>query len=418
MRMFTPESFSRRWGVAAAFALLSASCLSSCDEEKQELSAPAAPPAPVETAAPVAEEEPAAEAAAPAALDAAREAVYRQLLEQIAPLVTDRAMVPEFNETAKVYLETLQALHAELATQAPSVERVDIGRRVAELTRNLGAYAKAFSAFEHALEDFETLPEAERHAVEGKRLHSALLNGTGICLLSIDKAEDSIPCYEKALELDISVLRDLGIAQDSELPEGNPDANVSRAVADVLGSYRCLGESHAVAGDLEEARDIYKKGIEVMTQLKNLDVNSPMGIAYVKLHGALGDLENRCGNEQAALASWVQAANLCNAVFSNSRQVSVKVQAKHFFNTLRPLIEEKSRKLQAEAEAQKSADAAREAEEAKKAAQEAAAAQAAEEAKTAEETARAQEAEKAAAAREAEEPKAERRKKRRRRNRN
>ncbi len=406
--------------MAAALSLSSVAFLSACDEKQKETApeAPAAPAAPAEPepAAPVVAEE---AAPSPEALaQEARKAVYHQLLENVGPLVVNHATVPEFNEIAKVYLEKLQELYTALAALPPSVERVDIARRVAELTRNLGAYSKAFEAFERALDDFEALPEADRTTLDGKRLHSSLLNGTALCLLNINRAAEAIPYYEKALEADIAVLRELGIAEDGVLPEGNPDANVSRAVADVLGSYRCLGESHALAGDNEEARDIYKKGIEAMSKLKNLDVNSNMGIAYVKLHGALGDLENRCGNEKEALAAWVQAANICNAVFSSSRTVSVKAQAKQSFDALRPVILELSRKLQAEAEAQKSAEAAAQAAEAEKAAQEAAAAQAAEEAKAAEEAAKAAEAEKAAAAREADEPREKRRKKRRRRNRN
>ncbi len=400
-------------GVAAAVTMLSVTCLCSCGEKQEEAPAPAEPAATEEPAA----EQPAAEQPAALSVEDARAAVYRQLWENISPLVTDRAMATEFNESAKVYLESLQAYYTALAAEGPSLERVQVGRRVAELTRNLGAYAKALDAFEHALEDFDALPEADRSTVDGKRLHSALLNGTGICLLSIGKAADAMPYYEKALEADIAVLRDLGIEEDTVLPEGNPDANVSRAVADVLGSYRCLGESQAMVGDLEDARETYKKGIETMTALKNLDVNSDMGIAYVKLHGAMGDLENRCGNERQALASWVQAANLCNAVFTSSRTPMVKLQAKRFFDTLSPLITDKSAKLKAEAEALQAADAAREAEEARAAAEAAAAAQAAEEAKAAQEAAKAAEAEKAAAAEQAEQPKEERRKRRSRRNR-
>ncbi len=377
--------------MAAAVSLFAAACLCSCDEKKQEAPAATAEPAAAAPAAPAAPE------AAPLDAESARKAVYRQLMDNISPLVTDRAMVPEFNEPAKVYLESLQALYTALAAESPSVERVEIARRVAELTRNLGAYAKALDAYSHAVDDFESLPEAERQTVEGKRLHSSLLNGTGVCLLSVGKSAEAITYYEKALEVDIAVLRELGIAEGAELPQGSADANISRAVADVLGSYRCLGECHAVTGDMEEARDIYKKGIAEMAALKNLDVNSGMGIAYVKLHGALGDLENRCGNEREALGSWVQAANLCNAIFTNSRTAAVKLQAKRFFDALRPLILDKSRQLQTAAAAQQSEEAAREAAEAEKVAQEAAAAQAADEAKAAHEAARAAEAEKAAA---------------------
>ncbi len=364
----------------------------------------------------------------PSAVETARDAVYHQLLENISPLVTEHAQVPEFNEPAKVYLETLSAFYNALAEQPVSMERADIAFRMARLTLNLGAYAKAHDAFDRALDDFDALPEAERNTVEGKRLHSALLNGMGACLLRIGKAVDSIPFYEKALEMDIAVLRALGVAEGEALPEGEPDANISRAAADVMGSYRCLGEAHVVSGDLEDARDIYKKGLACMEELKRLDANSEMGIAYVKLRSALGDLENRCGNERGALLAWSQTAQDCKAIFTATRRADIKVQTKRFAEALLPLIREKSSKLQAEAEAEQSEEAAREAAEAaeaEKAAREAAEAQAAAEARAAADEARAEEADKAAAAKAADEaaaredePAQEKRQKRYRRSRN
>ncbi len=414
MRMFTPVSFSRRMGAAAAVSMLSVALLCSCGEKEEEAPAEVAPAAVEE---PAAAAEPAVEEPAGPTVQEAREAVYRQLWEHISPLVTDNAMVPEFNEPVKVYLETLNTYYAAMASEPPSVERVELGLRIAELTRNLSAYARAFEAFEHAMDDFEALPETERNTVEGMRMHSKLLNGMGLCLLSIGRAADAIPQYSKALEVDIAVLRALGVAEGVELPGGVPDPNVSHAVADVLGSYRCLGQSHALVGDMEEARDIYKKGLETMATLNQIDVNSDMGIAYVQLFGALGDLESRCGNEQEALRAWVQAANCCNAIVTQGRSAVMRLRAKRYINTLGPLIAEKSARMKAEAEARHAEDAAREAEEARKAAEEAAAAKAADEARAAEEAARAAEQERAAAAEQAEQPREERRKKRRRRNR-
>ncbi len=407
--MMTPLSLrlpSRLFGRAALVSLGAAALLCSCDDKPE-------PPAPATTPA----DSPAAEPQGPTAEETAataREAVYRQLLERISPLVTDRAAAAEFNEDAKLYLETLSAYYEALVALPPSADRVDIGLRVANLQLNLGAYAKAQETFGHVQEDIDALDEAARAAVAVRRMQSSVYNGTGLCLINIDKVADAIPYYDKALETDLAILAALGVAGDAALPEGDANPDVSRAVADVLGSYRCLGECHLVAGDMEEARDIYKRGIDLMTKLQNLDVNSGMGNAYVKLHAALGDLENRCGKEREALAEWVQAANLCNAIFTNSRTLGVKAQAKRSFDALRPLILEKSRKLQAEAEAKDSAEAAREAEDAAKAAEEAAKAQAEHEAKAAEEAAKAEAEEKAAAAREAEKPKDERRRRTRR----
>ncbi len=344
--------------MGVALSLFSAACLCSCGEkEEANQIAPAAAEETAATEAPAASELSAEDAAA-----AAREAVYRQLLENIAPLVTANVGLPEFNEPAKIYLESLQRYDEALEGLAPSMDGVDIAARVAELTRNFGAHTKALEAAERALARFEALPEAERNTPEGMRRSSALYNSKGLCLLHLGRATDAIPCYEKALETDIAVLRQLGIGEESELVAGQPDANISRAVADVLGSYRCLGEAHVVAGDMEEARDIYKKGVETMTKLKHMDVNSGMGVAFVKLHGALGDLENRCGNDREALSSWLQAATLCQGIFNNSNRVIVKLQAKRFFDTLNPLITEKAQKLEKEAEARKAEAEALEAE--------------------------------------------------------
>ncbi len=338
--------FPRVSGRAALVSLGSVALLSSCGDKEE----PAVPAAPAEAAAEPAPAPEEAKSATPQEVaEAAREAVYRQLFEKISPLVTDRAAAPEFNEDVKVYLESLVAYYEALAALPPSAERVLVGHRVANLRQNLGAYARAVETYDQVQKDWDALPEAERQAVALRRVQSAIYGGKGLCLLRSNKVADAIPLYEKALETDLAILAQLGVAEGAALPEGSPEPDVSRAVADVLGSYRCLGECHRVAGDMEEARDIYKKGIERMTQWMHLDVNSPMAIAYVKLHAALGDLENRCGKEREALASWVQAANLCNAVFTNSRQLAVKAQAKRSFEALRPLILEKNRKLQGEA---------------------------------------------------------------------
>ncbi len=421
MRTFTDMCFSRRRGAFCLMTLASAACLCSCGDDKTEQpAAPAEQPSAQQPAAepsafasflqellsPSSSEEQAAGEERAAAVAAAREALYQQLLTNISPLVTENVGVPEFNEPAKVYLESLCAYYDALAREAVTMERVDIAARVARLTVNLGAYAKGHSACETALADFNSLPEDARNTVEAKRLHSTLLNGMANCLLHINKAVDSIPYYEMALETDISVLRQLGVAEGMALPQGTPDPNLSRAAADVLGSYRCLGEAHLVSGDLEEARDLYKKGLALMEELKHLDVNSDMGVAYVKLRGALGDLESRCGNEQAALQAWAQAAQHCKAIFQATRRVDIKVKTKRFAEALVPLIQAKSEQLKAEAEAAPSAESAADAAaaaEAEQAAADAAAVQAAEEARAAEEAARAAEAEKAAAAKAAEE---------------
>ncbi len=364
----------------AAACLVAAACLCSCgDGQEEDAPSPA-------TTAPAA---PSAAAKQADKINRAHEAVYEQLMENIAPLVTDRAStVAEFNEPTKVFLESLQAYYDAIASAPPSAERAHIARRIADVMSSLRSYAKGYEAFQRAQADLDALPQSERDSVAGKRLQSAIWTGAGLCLINQNRATDALPYYEKALASDLSVLREVGPAEGEALPTGSIPPDVSRAVADALGSYRCLGECQLEAGDPEEARDTYRKGLQLMEELKQLDTSSAMGIAFVKLISAQGDLENRCGRDREALSAWVQAARLCNTIISKSGRAATKAQARSCFIRLNPLIKEKSQQLRAAAA--DDAEAAREAEEAARAAEEADRAQAEEEARAAEEAAKAE----------------------------
>ncbi len=336
-----------------AVACLAPACLCSCGDDAA--STPAA-------------DTPATAATTPATPQPtsfpARDALFDELLNNISPLVTDRAMAPEFNEEAKILLEKLQAYYTELTGTPVTAERVMVARRIADVTRNLGAYTKAREAYERTQADLEALPESDRQSLAGRRLQSAISGGIGLCLLSSEKATEALPYYEKALETDLALLRSLGPAEGESLPQGELSADLAQAISDVLGSYRCLGDCLIYSEDPEEGRSIYQKGIDLMTELNATQVPFSVALSFAKLQSSLGDLENYTGREREALTAWAQAAKICRDILRSGSQPAIQIQARRCFNQLAPLIKEKAEKLQREAQAAQDTEAAKAAEEA------------------------------------------------------
>ncbi len=348
MRTLIHSRYTRGLGLAVAF--LAPACLCSCGDDAQEASA---------SAQPAATQAPAKPATCPA-----RDALFDELLNNISPLVTNHALVPEFNEETKILLEKMQAYYDELAAAPVSAERVVIARRIADVTRSLGAYAKARAAYDRTQADFDALPEAERQSLVGRRLQSSIWGGIGLCLLSQNKASEALPFYEKTLEGDLAILRSLGAEEGKPLPEGEVSADLARALADVVGSYRCLGDCLIWSDDPEEGRMTYQRGLDLITELH---VTAPVAsvaevvLALAKLHSSLGDLENQNGREREALSSWVAASQNCRNILNEGVPASLRVEAARNINKLQPLIKEKSEKLQREAQDAESARLAEEA---------------------------------------------------------
>ena len=356
---------------AAMLGVVSAICLSSCGEKEADAAAEAAAEvqaAPAEEAAPVVVEEP-APAPAVDALAEAREALFQYAVYTLGQKVTSPGTFPQLNSVVKDMLEMLHTYYDELKKGEPSVERARLALQIASTTRDLGAVAKAQGEYENALAEVESLPEDVKLTPEVRRMLSACYNGQGVCLLSQNNATEAQAKYESALSLDEALYQAVAPQEGEELPEGEVEPVLSRASADLLDSYRCMGDCLRAVEDPEEARAIYMKGHELAQRLKRLSAD--MSIAYAKLLISLGNLDNSMGKSKEAMNSWVIAARICQSLNASSPKLDVKAETKRCFDMLLPAIQSVGQVLQTEQEA-----AQQKAEE-EKAAAEAAAAEAA-----------------------------------------
>ncbi len=378
---------------AAILGVASAMCLCSCWDKAadQAEEAPATKPMSVMEDYSVGGDEQAAPQDGDS-LAAAREALFQHAVYTLGPKVTSPETFPQLNTTVKDMLELMRSYYAELQKGEPSLERARLALQIAATTRDLGAHAKAQAEYEAALAEVESLPTDDKLGAEGQRMLSACHNGVGVCLLAQGKASEALPKYEAALAVDEAQYQSVAPAEGEELPEGEVEPALSRAAADLLDSYRCLGDCQRAVEDPEEAATTYKKGHTLAQRLKRL--SSDMSIAYVKLLTSMGNLDNSMGKSKDAMAAWVIAARICQSLNASSPKLEVKAETKRCFDALLPAIQSVGQGLQAEQE-----EAKKNSEEEKAAAEKAAAEAAAAEAAAAERLAAEQKAaeEKAAA---------------------
>ena len=320
-----------------ALGLASLIGLSSCDEEEK-----AAEPAEKPAAAVAAPESAAAEEQTDAYAEA-REALFRHAVYVLGQRVTSPEQFPEVNSEVKEMLALLNDYYAAMPT-TPEIaeERARVALQIAQTVCDLGAYAKAYDAYEAAAKEVAALPEALRDAAEAKRSRSAIANGKGACLLAQGKAAEALAFYQEALDIDMGLFRELH-PEDKAIEEGGEvPAALSAAVTSVLDSYRCLGDCQNVTGDMEKARESYKAGMNLVQTLRVLAPN--MAIAYVKLLIAVSDLENELGDSRKALAGWQQAAELCQGLNQANASLKIKADTKNLHNSLiRPIMQMRAR---------------------------------------------------------------------------
>ena len=375
--MKSPDRFLKSRGCyAAVLGIASAICLSACEEKEAETSTPAEQPAPAveEQSAPVAVQ-PAPEVKEQTS---SRDALFDYAVYTLAQKVTNPERYPELNSTVKDMLEMLRSYYEELKQGEPGMERSRLALLIADTTRNLGAFSKAYGEYEAAQKEVDGLPADIQGSTEAQRMLSSCLNGMGVCLLAQNKASEALLKYEAALAVDEAQYQAVAPKDGEELPEGEVEPKLSRAATDLLDSYRCLGDCQRAVDDPEEARTTYAKGQALAQRLKRL--SSDMSISYVKLLTALGNLDNSLGKPGDAMNSWLVAARICQSLNANSPKLEVKAETKRCFDSLLPVIQTVGQKLQAEQqEAQKKQEDTQR-EEAEKAAREAEEAAAAEKA--------------------------------------
>lgn len=319
----------------AALGLASAWALCSCSDEKTE-------------AAPVAEQ--AAEQAAPAAeepelsdFDKSRDSLFDHMVFRLAQKVSNPELFPEVNAEVRDALALLNEYYAALAKEPDMAEeRARTALLIAGITCDLGAYAKAYAAYEDAMKQVDALPEDIRNGRDANRSRSMIESGLGACLLYQGKSADALEHFRKSLELDLAIFKELHPDEKKALEENNVDPEVAQAASSVMDSYRCLGDCYNVQGDTEEAKETYKKGLEMVPTLRV--VTPTMAIAYIKLLIASADLENSTGNMKGAYVAWYQAGDLSKKIALGNHPIGVRAEAKRLNESLiRPLIQVESK---------------------------------------------------------------------------
>ncbi len=346
-----------RWSVGGAvLGLASALVLCSCEDKEAAPAAPAEEPA-------VAAEQKAPQEPELSAFDETRDALFDHVVFQLAQKVSNPELYPEVNAEVRDTLALLNDYYAALEKEAEMAEeRVRTALLIAGMTCDLGAYAKAYTAYENALKQLELLPEDVRGGRDAKRSLSTIESGLGACLLYQGKSAEALEHFRKSLDTDLAVFKELHPDEKKPLEENNVDPEVALAASAVMDSYRCLGDCQNVMNDTEEARETYKKGLEMVPALRV--VTPKMAIAYIKLLIASADLENSLGNMKGAYVSWYQAGDLSKKLALGNHPLAIRAEAKRLNESLiRPLLqveaklkEEQRKAAEAEA-ASKPADA-------------------------------------------------------------
>lgn len=350
MKFFEHKLSSRRLGAVLLGAGVVLS-FSSCGDEK------AAEEKPAEAA----QQTPQAVAETPAepelsAFDKSRDALFDHVVFQLMQKVSNPELFPEVNAEVRDALALLNDYYASLEKEPDMAEeRARTALLIAGMTCDLGAFAKAYTAYEEAMKQVDALPEDIRNGRDANRSRSMIESGLGACLLYQGKSAEALEHFRKSLELDLAGFKELHPDETKPLEENNVPPEVAVAASAVMDSYRCLGDCQNVQGDSEEARETYKKGLEMVPALRV--VTPSMAISYIKLLIASADLENSLGNMKGAYVSWFQAGDLSKKIALGNHPIGVRAEAKRLNESLiRPLLQveaklKEEQRKQAEAEA-------------------------------------------------------------------
>lgn len=341
----------------AVLGLLSALTLCSCGEKEDAPAAPAADES-AAVAEPAAEEPQPEETPELSPFDAARDALFDHVVFQLAQKVSNPELYPEVNAEVRDALALLNDYYTALENEPEMAEeRVRTALLIAGMTCDLGAYAKAYAAYENALKQLELLPEDVRNGRDAKRSLSMIESGLGACLLYQGKSADALAHFQKSLDTDLSVFKELRPDESKPLEENNVDPELALAASAVMDSYRCLGDCQNVMGDTEDARETYKKGLEMVPALRV--VTPTMAISYIKLLIASADLENSLGNMKGAYVSWFQAGDLSKKIALGNHPIGVRAEAKRLNESLiRPLLQVEGKLKEEQRQAAEAAAAA------------------------------------------------------------
>lgn len=318
-------------------ALLGVVCavgLSSCGDEEGSWCGHkhVRPEPPAEEKAPTVEVAPAPEEP--------RQDLQKELFDYMVYTIADKvrglATQPAWRAEVRDMRNKLEAYYDRVKEEgADPMEVVRLGMLLADTTHDMTAYPRAQGIYENVLKDWEALPEDVRTSVAARRIRSALANRMGSCCLMQRQFAEALPYYEKALELDKELFDSLAPADDQPLPEGDElGEDLENVSADLLSSYRCLGECQELANDPEQARETYQKGHELATRMKHL--RPSMSIQYIRLLTDLGNLESRAEDPRKALAAWARAAKIADMLRRSDAPSAIRVRAAQYRRELEP----------------------------------------------------------------------------------
>ena len=186
-----------RSACVTALGTVALATLSSCDEEQ-----PATPTAPEAAAT--------TEQADTITPEKAKDALFEQMVFTIGKLASERVTDPEITEPVRDMLALTETYYKSISESAAgTMQKAKLSLRIAEITLDLTAYAKAEGAYNTAQADWDALPEAERNTREARRMQNAIFYGKAASLLSRRMAADALSWYEKALESDLAIFKEL-----------------------------------------------------------------------------------------------------------------------------------------------------------------------------------------------------------------
>lgn len=324
----------------ALVALGTAAMLGLCACEEQ-------PAQPQQESAAVAEQAtPKTPEQAPAATEA-RDALMECLVYDLGKHASELAGHPELNASVRNMLALMEDYYTQISeAKAGTPEKLRLALHMADTTRNLTAWERAAASYDRALADYEAMPEAEREKPDNKRMLSAIYNGKAFCRMNTQQLNEALDLYNRSLAVDSAAYERIAPSEGEALPEGEVEPTLARAAEDLFFSYRCLGECQEAAGDPEEARETLRLGLELA---KRLDRLSPgMSLQYIRLLGAMGNLESRCGNEREALNHWTQAATICQRLHETTADAAIRFKVSNQFRNLLPQIQDLQKKLNPE----------------------------------------------------------------------
>ncbi len=341
------SQISRRVSTTAAL-ILASSLLVSCGDDEEVKPEPKTPEPAVAEVAPA--PEPAAEAKETPAdvLAAAKENLFKGMLYQTVETMGKYAKQPFFIETMRNTLDLMQQYYDVLPADADNaVDRTKLALSIADICRELTAYSRAGEMYAQALANYDTMPTAAQDETEMKFKKSAILNGVASCKLMIPATKgEAAAWYQKQLDWDKAVFA--AVLPDGTAPTITPE--ISTVISNLVSSYRCMGDCLVYTEELEDARDVYKQAVELGTKFTQRSVT--MMLEFIKLYTALGDLENKCGNDKEAAQAWATAAVSCRQLFEKVQDNAVKLECKRYIERLTPLLQEKAALLKAEAPAE------------------------------------------------------------------